>query len=80
MNASDKLQSNMDVYTCLKSVIPDMSNSSISILFEMVLPSLVSGLLFGGIPPYIIHISNLNFENEKGKMGHLCMRAEPSVY
>ena len=63
-----KPQSNMDASTCLKSVIPDISNSSISILFERVLPSLVSGLLFGGIPPYIIHISNLNFEFEKGKL------------
>ena len=57
---------NMDLLTCSDIIKPD--NSSISILFERVLPSLVSGLLFGGMPPYIVHISNLKYgEFDKGK-------------
>ena len=52
----------MDVSTCVNSVGP--YDSSISIL-----PSLVTGLLFGGIPPYILHVSNLrSSEIEKGKI------------
>ena len=59
-------KSNMDLLTCSNFIIPD--NSNISILFERVLPSLVSGLLFGGIPPYIVHISNLKYgEFDQGK-------------
>ena len=54
----------MDVSTC---VVP--YNLSISILFERVLPSLVTGLLFGGIPPNILHVSNLKSSKfEKGKI------------
>ena len=52
--------------SCLDSNIP--GNASTSILFDKVLPSLVTGLLFGGIPPFILHISNLkSAEFRKGR-------------
>ena len=34
-----------------------MGNNTL-LLFERVLPYLVQGLLFGGVPPYVIHISD----------------------
>ena len=34
-----------------------MENNTV-LLFERVLPYLVQGLLFGGFPPYIVHITD----------------------
>ena len=67
INSTVNEQGMMDVSTCVNSDAPD--NLNISILFERVLPSLVTGQLFGGIPPYIFYISNLKSSGfEKGKI------------
>ena len=31
-----------------------------SLLFETILPYLVQGLLFGGVPPYVIHVGDFS--------------------
>ena len=33
-------------------------NMNTSLIFDRVLPYLVQGLLFGGVPPYILHVSS----------------------
>ena len=56
---------NMEISTCLESAT---NNSSLLILFGRILPYLVQGLLFGGVAPYIIHISDVeNGEFNNGK-------------
>ena len=55
----------MEVSTCLDS---PTNNSSLLILFDSILPYLVQELLFGGVAPYIIHISDVkngDFNNGK---------------
>ena len=42
-----------------------MENNTL-LLFERVLPYLVQGLLFGGFPPYIVHITDSQ-RHEYGK-------------
>ena len=55
----------MEVSTCLDLAT---NNSSLLILFDRILPHLVPGLLFEGVAPYIIHISDVeNGEFSNGK-------------
>ena len=51
----------------MKSDLTD--NQHMFILFGRVIPYLVNGLLFGGIPPYLLHITSFRLDEfNKGKL------------
>ena len=62
----------MDFSTCLESAVPNNSSIFVDILFDRILPYLVRGILHGGVPPYILHITNRRydeFQNGKSYFG-----------
>ena len=57
----------MNVSSCLKSNLTE--NYHMFILFGRVIPYLVNGLLFGGIPPYLLHITCFKWDElDKGRL------------
>ena len=50
----------MNVSRCLKSDLTE--NQHMFILFGRVIPYLVNGLLFRGIPPYLLHITSFTIK------------------
>ena len=58
----------MNFSTCLESTASNNSSIFVDVLFDRVLPYLVQGLLYGGVPPYILHISDIRYgEFKNGK-------------
>ena len=58
----------MNFSTCLESAVTNNSSIFVDVLFDRVLPYLVQGLLYGGVPSYILHVSNIRYgEFQSGK-------------
>ena len=61
----------MDFSTCLESTVPNNSSMFVDILFDRVLPYLVQGILHGGVPPYILHITNRRYDEFRNGKSYL---------
>lgn len=59
----------MDFSTCLESAVPNNSSIFVDILIDRILPYFVPGILHGGVPPYILHITNRRYDEfQNGKI------------
>ena len=75
INESPKWNSSLlDIFLLLTGIemntsacVPQASDVTLHLIFERVIPYLMQGLLFGGIPPYILHISDSTKQHGNGK-------------